>query len=105
MPNKKTQLLTSIELMDIYGIPTLNDLERNEYFTLNQTELKTLKSFKDTSEAVYFVICLTFFKIKQTFINFKYRSVTKERQHIMERYFPNKPQLHKDDQHHQIILA
>ena len=90
MPNTNAQLLTSTELLDIYGLPALNDSERREYFTLNQDELKVLKSFKDIQEAIYFAACLTFFKIKRTFVNFKYREITEERRQIMERYFPNK---------------
>ncbi|MBY0282106.1 MAG: DUF4158 domain-containing protein [Alphaproteobacteria bacterium] len=39
-------------------------------------------------DAVYFAITLVFFKLKRTFISFRYQEVTLERQHVMKRYFP-----------------
>ncbi|WP_032114041.1 Tn3 family transposase [Candidatus Paracaedibacter symbiosus] len=88
MANKIPRLLAPAELLDIYGIPLLGDIERQEYFTFNEEESKALKDFKGTKEAVYFAICLVFFKIKQTLVDFNYQNVTTERQHVMERYFP-----------------
>jgi hypothetical protein len=76
MPNTKTQLFTPDEIVDIYGVPLLDDSERKEYFTLNPDEHKVLNSFKSTKEAIYFCICLVFFKIKRTFVNFNYQDVT-----------------------------
>lgn len=90
MPNKNSRLLSSTELLDIYGIPILDDLERQEFFTFNEAETKILYTFKDPQEAVYFAICLVFFKIKRTFVNFTYQETTLERQHVVERYFPDK---------------
>lgn len=91
MPNKIPRLLSPTELLDIYGIPILNDIERQELFTFSEVEIKTLKGFKDIKDAVYFAICLVFFKTKKTLITFNYQDVTAERQYVMERYFPNQP--------------
>ena len=88
MANKDSRLLSQTELLDIYGIPVLSDIEHEEYFTFNEEETKALKSFKDIKEAVYFAICLVFCKIKQTLVDFNYQDVTAERQHVMKRYFP-----------------
>ena len=89
MSFENTRLLSPTELLDIYGIPIFNDAERREYFTLSDEETKALKRFKDMDDAVYFAISLVFFKIKKTLIKFSYRETTAERQHVMERYFPN----------------
>ena len=98
MANKIPRLLAPAELLDIYGIPILSDIERQEYFTFNEEENKALKEFKNTKEAVYFAICLVFFKIKRTLVDFNYQNVTAERQHVMERYFPkvSSPRSHLD---------
>lgn len=90
MAHSKTELLTPTEQRDLYGIPILNDAERQAYFTFDQTELSTLHQFKDARDAVYFAITLVFFKLKRTFIAFQYQDVLVERQHIMQRYFPHK---------------
>jgi len=89
MANKNTNLLNPIELLDIYGMPYLNDIERREYFALNKAELHAMKNFKNTQEAIYFAVCLAFFKIKGTLTSFSYRDITAERQHLIERYFPD----------------
>lgn len=89
MANKNARLLTTTELIDIYGMPTFNEVERHAYFTLTIQETTVANSFKNTSYAVYFVICLVFFKEKQTFVDFNYQSTTEERRHVMQRYFPN----------------
>ncbi|HQS84898.1 MAG TPA: Tn3 family transposase [Alphaproteobacteria bacterium] len=88
MPNTNSRILSPSELLDIYGLPFLNEEERQKHFTLNEEEVKSLMAFKTSKDAVYFAICLVFFKIKQTFVDFTYREITAERQHIMNLYFP-----------------
>lgn len=90
MPNIISSLLTAEELITIYNPPVLNDIERTEYFTFNDKELIILNRFQDIECSISFAICLVFFKIKQTFTFFNYQDITKERQHVMQRYFPNK---------------
>lgn len=90
MANDNSRLLTAQEKCDIYGIPSLNDAERREYFSFNNVELKVLKRFQNINDAIYFAISLVFFKLKKTLISFTYRDVTAERRHIMSRYFPGR---------------
>lgn len=89
MSNKDSRLLSQTELLDIYGAPLLNDIERKKYFTFNESEVKVLNSFKTPVNAIYFALCLVFFKIKQTLVDFGYRETTLERQYIMQLYFPS----------------
>lgn len=91
MANVNSRLLSPAELLEIYGGPILNDAERRELFTFNEAETKALQNFQDPKNQLYFSICLVFFKIRRTFVDFTYRDVTAERQHVMERYFPQKP--------------
>ena len=91
MSNKIDRLLSPEEILDIYGVPVLNDTERQTLFTFNTVEMEALHSFADKKNSCYFAICLVFFKIKRTFVNFNYRNVTAERNLVMERYFPHKP--------------
>ncbi|HEV2524372.1 MAG TPA: DUF4158 domain-containing protein, partial [Gammaproteobacteria bacterium] len=89
MPHSQTSLLSPTEQRDLYGIPVLNEIERQEYFTLNTAEMNMLNRFVNIKEAVYFVVTLVFFKLKHTIISFQYQDVTAERQHVMKRYFPD----------------
>lgn len=71
-------------------MPVLNDFERQKHFTLNKKEISLFKSYKEPSEAVYFLICLVFFKIKRIFIYFNYQDIQPELQHLIKRYFIDK---------------
>ncbi|MCX7124363.1 MAG: DUF4158 domain-containing protein, partial [Gammaproteobacteria bacterium] len=99
MANPNSTLLTAEERKTLYAVPMLNDIERTEYFTFTDDEIKILNSFDYIESAVYFAISLAFFKLKYTLINFSYQDVTPERQHVMQRYFPNKmsPRNFPDD--------
>jgi len=88
MPNKIPNLLTPTELLDIYSAPILSNAQRHELFTFNEQETKTLKSFKNIKDSIYFAVCLAFFKTKQTLVDFNYQDITTERQYVMKRYFP-----------------
>ncbi len=90
MANKSSRLLTIDEQWDLYAPPSLNQFERSQHFTLTKEEVKILESFDSIEAAVYFIICYVFLKLKKSLIKFNYQEVTKERQHIMERYFPTK---------------
>lgn len=90
MANSNSTLLTNEERRSLYDPPVLNDAERTEYFTFTEGETEALYSFDRIDYAVYFAISLAFFKLKYTLINFTYRDVTLERQHVMQRYFSNK---------------
>ncbi|PCI35161.1 MAG: hypothetical protein COB50_05585, partial [Thiotrichales bacterium] len=90
MLKSKTSFLNTNEVIDLYGTPSLSETELRELCTFNAEETKLLYEFKDLSSAIYFAICLVFFKIKNTLIDFSYRETTPERQHIMTRYFPGR---------------
>ena len=90
MLEQNARILNQTEILDIYGVPVLDDVERREYFTFNEQEVAILKSFRILEDSVYFAICLAFFKLKQTLVDFSYRETTSERQHVIERYFNNR---------------
>ena len=89
MTHTITRLLTAEERRALYAYPILNDSERNEYFTLSDHEIQAMERFQNVEAAVYFVIALVCFKLKHTLIRFRYRDATRERQHVMQRYFPH----------------
>jgi len=72
MAHITTTLLTQKEQLDLFALPILTSTERTEYFTFNADEIKVLKSFDDISEALYFAISLSFFKLKHTLVDFTY---------------------------------
>ncbi len=92
MPNTHNITLLIVEELEaLYACPRLSEPECNEYFTFTDGKIKVLQSFTGASEAEHFATSLVFFKLKYTLINFIYRDVIQERQHIMSRYFAGKP--------------
>ena len=63
MANPNSTLLTAEERRTLYGVPMLNDIERTEYFTFTDNEIKALNGFDHVENAVYFAISLAFFKL------------------------------------------
>lgn len=53
MPHSQTSLLSPIELRDLYGIPVLNEIERQEYFTFNTAEMNMLNRFVNQAVAYF----------------------------------------------------
>jgi hypothetical protein len=53
MPNTNSNLLNPTEILDIYGVPILNDLERKTHFTLDQSEMQLLKTYIEPKNVVY----------------------------------------------------
>jgi TnpA family transposase len=90
MSSPNTQLLSASERLDVYGVPVLNDAERREWFTFTDQEIDALTRITAIEDAVYFAVSLVFFKIKHTLVDFGYRDITRERQHVMARYFPDR---------------
>lgn len=70
---KRIQLLTDVEISDLYDLPAFNVEERELFFTLNQAEEKALSQYKNARTRVYFILQLGYFKAKQQFfsINFE----------------------------------
>ena len=87
MPNTNSNLLNPTEIFDIYGVPVLNDLERQAHFTLNKAETRLFKTYEEPRNAIYFIVCLVFFKIKRTIVEFEYKDIQAELQHVIKRYF------------------
>ncbi len=58
MANPNSTLLTAEERRSLYSAPVLNDIERTEYFTFTDDEIKILNGFDHIENSVYFEISL-----------------------------------------------
>ncbi len=87
MKNKIPNLLSPSEQSDVYDTPLLNQDDYPRIFSLSPEELKILKTFKSPQNGLYFVLCLAFFKLKHTFVDFSFESITPEINYIKNKYF------------------
>jgi len=88
MANQTSHILTPNDLLDIYEVPHLNTTECHELFTFDSEEFTVFKSFKNPKDSIYFALCLVFFKMKKTFVDFKYQEMMLGKTHLILRYFP-----------------
>ena len=61
---KRIQLLTDVEISDLYDRPDFNSEERELFFALNQAEEKVLSQYRNARTRVYFILQLGYFKAK-----------------------------------------
>ncbi|MFA6060545.1 MAG: Tn3 family transposase [Taibaiella sp.] len=82
--------LSSDQRRAIYAAPVFLPTERDFYFNLTAQESKFMRSLDNSTQAVYFIISLAYFKKKKTLVKFTYQSSTHDRRYVMKRYFLHK---------------
>ena len=65
----RRRILLASELDDLYGIPTLDDEQRRQYFSLNSIEADAAARIRNISYRSFFVALLGYFKIKPICLN------------------------------------
>ncbi len=63
---KRIDLLSPVEIEDLYSRPTFNDEERFLYFTLNKEEISSAMNYSNERTRLYFILQLGYFKAKQS---------------------------------------
>ncbi|MBF0300571.1 MAG: DUF4158 domain-containing protein [Oligoflexia bacterium] len=85
--SNRLNILTSIEIEDLYSRPQLTEEERALFFELDQEEQKILVSNTSNATKVDAIIRLGYFKKKQQFFQFDLNEVEDDVKHILDRYF------------------
>jgi hypothetical protein len=84
---KRLNILTPVEIDDLYARPQLTEDQRINLFELDRDEQKILVSNLSTPAKIDAIVRLGYFKLKQQFFQFDLREVSEDVRHIMERYF------------------
>ena len=90
MSKRKVYLLSESEISDIYDIPDFNKLEKEIYFTLDESERKILDSFKTQNTKTFFILQLGYFKAKHRFFQIKFDNVKSDIRYIAKKHFNNR---------------
>ena len=90
MSKRKVYLLSESEISDIYDIPDFNKLEKEIYFTLDESERKILDSFKTQNTKTFFILQLGYFKAKHRFFQIKFDNVKSDVRYIAKKHFNNR---------------
>lgn len=84
---KRINLLSDVEVADLYARPDFNDEERELYFSLTEQEQTILNSYTELNTQVYFILQLGYFKAKQQFFKFTFATVQDDIKFILKSYF------------------
>lgn len=83
---KRIDLLSQVEIEDLYERPLFSDEERMLYFTLNKNELLAVEKYANASTQLYFILQLGYFKAKQQFYSFNIEEVIEDAKFINHVY-------------------
>lgn len=75
MEERHLKILTSKEVDELYGLPALDELQREEYFYLQEPERLAMLSLRGLAAKVHFILQLGYFKAKQQFYVFTFAQV------------------------------
>lgn len=88
LKSKRLTILLESEIQDLYGAPKLTLEQKRYHFSLNDPEVEALRSFRDSTNRLYFVLLLGYFKVKPVTLNLSYGAVRDDLQFIVTEIFP-----------------
>jgi hypothetical protein len=85
---ERIQILTESEINDLYSPPCLSLEERRFYFTLNDLEMKVVKSIRLRAHRCFFVALLGYFKSRPVVLNPSFGDVEEDLRFIAKEQLP-----------------
>ena len=84
---KYLQILSDLEVDELFSLPEFIDTERIYYFTLDPKEEAIMQALIYTHSKVHFILQLGYFKAKFRLFNFSITEVKEDLLYVMHRYF------------------
>ena len=81
---KRIQLLSDVEISDLYDLPKFNSEERGLFFTLNPAEENVLSQYRNARTQVHFILQLGYFKAKQQFFPINFEDIPEDVNFILK---------------------
>jgi TnpA family transposase len=85
--SQRLHLLSTFEVHAIYNLPVFTDIERANYFRLDDEEMSALKGLHPSAR-LYFMVQLGYFKAKHLLFDFSWRQVREDVKYLLSHYFP-----------------
>ena len=83
------RLLKKSEIVELYSLPKINEIDRDSIFSLNNNEREILSGFHTVPSKLLFILQLCFFRIGNCFYSLdELAAAEKEKTYLLERYFP-----------------
>jgi len=85
--NKRIHILTDMEIDSLYSLPQFTEIERINYFSLNDVEQVTISELIYTHSKVHLILQLGYFKAKHRLFKFSFKLTSVDVEYVMQRYF------------------
>nr|WP_228029644.1 DUF4158 domain-containing protein [Pectobacterium carotovorum]ALG88536.1 Hypothetical protein [Pectobacterium carotovorum] len=82
--------MTEQEIHELYSRQILNQIEREEYFSLDPSIKKILAKMRKIETKIYLILLIGYFRAKPVVAQFKLLEVKQDVDHIYAIYFPNR---------------
>ena len=86
--DKRRHILSQSEVSELYSLPRLNNIQREQSFSLADEELKAVNQRSSLSSKVYFILLLGYFREKPLIAQFRFRDVRDDSKYVVNRYYP-----------------
>jgi hypothetical protein len=84
---ERINLLNDAEVEELYSRPQFNEVERDYYFSLSETEYQLLNKYAGVKTKIYFILQLGFFKAAKQFYKFSIDDAKEDALYIIMKYF------------------
>ena len=86
--DKRRYILSQSEINELYCLPRLNNIQREQSFSLADEELKAANQLSSLSSKAYFILLLGYFREKPVIGQFRFREVKDDLRYVVNRYYP-----------------
>lgn len=99
MPDTKSRritILSDAEIQELYDLPKFTQVEREEYFALDEEILDEVRKMRKRTTAMYLILLIGYFRAKPVLIEFKFRDVQEDLEYICNIYFAGRKPPKRD---------
>jgi hypothetical protein len=100
--DKRRYILSQSEISELYCLPRLNNIQREQSFSLADEELKAANQLSSLSSKAYFILLLGYFREKPVIAQFRFREVKDDLRYVVNRYYPEQKLPRKNPSQSQV---
>ncbi len=100
--DKRRYILSQSEINELYCLPRLNNIQREQCFSLTDEELSAVNQQSLLGSKIYFILLLGYFREKPIIAQFRFGEVKEDLKYVIDRYYPGQKLPRKDASQSQV---
>ncbi len=100
--DKRRYILSQSEINELYCLPRLNNVQREQCFSLTDEELSAVNQQFLLGSKLYFILLLGYFREKPVIAQFHFGEVKEDLKYVIDRYYPGQRLPRKDPSQSQV---